>query len=65
MNGGTTDWSPGDILASLLMWTSHRLINQFDRKDPMIHFMELAQLKQIETPNVCISEFQLKRYLLW
>lgn len=33
-------------------------IRRFDRKYLEIHFRELAQLKQIGTPNAYIEEFQ-------
>ena len=35
-----------------------KLMEQFDRKDPEIHFRELAQLKQIGSAEAFISEFQ-------
>ena len=35
-----------------------RLIEQFDWKDPELHFRELAQLKQIGSVDAFISEFQ-------
>ena len=34
------------------------LMEQFDRKDPKIHFRELAQLKQTGSVEAFISEFQ-------
>ena len=37
---------------------TQRLIERFDRKDPEVHFRELAQLKQIGSTNAIISEFQ-------
>ena len=37
---------------------TQRLIEQFDRKDPEVHFRELAQLKQIGSADAFISEFQ-------
>jgi hypothetical protein len=35
-----------------------RLIDRFDRKDPEIHFMDLAQLRQTDTAEAFITEFQ-------
>jgi hypothetical protein len=37
---------------------TQKLMERFDRKDPKIHFMELAQLKQVGTPDAYITEFQ-------
>jgi hypothetical protein len=37
---------------------TQRIIERFDRKDPEIHFRELAQLKQTGSPEAFISEFQ-------
>ena len=37
---------------------TQRLIERFDRKDPKLHFRELAQLKQTGSPEAYISEFQ-------
>jgi hypothetical protein len=37
---------------------TQRLIERFDRKDPELHFRELAQLKQTGIPEAYISEFQ-------
>jgi hypothetical protein len=37
---------------------TQRLIECFDKKDPEIHFRELAQLKQTGSPEDFISEFQ-------
>ena len=37
-------------------WTK-KLMERFDRKDPEIHFRELAQLKQIGSAEAFISEF--------
>ena len=37
---------------------TQRLIERFDRKDPEIHFRELAQLRQTGSPESYISEFQ-------
>ena len=34
------------------------LINIFDKKDPEVHFKELASLKQTRTPDAYITEFQ-------
>ena len=34
------------------------LIERFDRKDPELHLRELAQLKQIGSPEAYISKFQ-------
>ena len=34
------------------------LIERFDRKDPKVHFRELAQLKQTGSADAFISEFQ-------
>jgi hypothetical protein len=35
-----------------------RLMDRFDRKDPKIHFRDLAQLRQTGTTEVFITEFQ-------
>jgi hypothetical protein len=35
-----------------------RLMDRFDRKDPEIHFRDLAQLRQIGTIEAFITEFQ-------
>jgi hypothetical protein len=35
-----------------------KLIERFDRKDPELHFRELAQLKQIGSLEAYISEFE-------
>ena len=35
-----------------------KLMERFDRKDPEIHFRELAQLKQTGSVEAFISEFQ-------
>ena len=37
---------------------TQRLIERFDRKDPEVHFRELAQLKQTGSADAFISEFQ-------
>ena len=37
---------------------THKLMERFDRKDPEIHFRELAQLKQTGSTEAFISEFQ-------
>jgi hypothetical protein len=37
---------------------TQRLIKRFDKKDPELHFRELAQLKQTGSPEAYISEFQ-------
>ena len=37
---------------------TQRLIDRFDRKDPEIHFRELAQLRQAGNAESYISEFQ-------
>ena len=37
---------------------TQRLMERFDRKDPEIHFRELAQLKQTGSAESFISEFQ-------
>ena len=37
---------------------TQKLIERFDRKDPEIHFRELAQLKQTGSAEAFISEFQ-------
>ena len=37
---------------------TQRLIERFDRKDPEVHFRELAQLKQTGSEDAFISEFQ-------
>jgi hypothetical protein len=35
-----------------------RLMDRFDRKDPEIHFRDLAQLRQTGTTEAFITEFQ-------
>jgi hypothetical protein len=35
-----------------------RLMDRFDRKDPEIHFRDLAQLRQTSTTEAIITEFQ-------
>ena len=37
---------------------TQKLMERFDRKDPKIHFRELAQLKQTGSVEAFISEFQ-------
>ena len=37
---------------------TQRLIERFDRKDPEVHYGELAQLKQTGSADAFISEFQ-------
>ena len=37
---------------------TQKLMERFDRKDPEIHFRELAQLKQTSSAKAFISEFQ-------
>jgi len=37
---------------------TQKLIERFDRKDPEVHFRELAQLKQTGSAEAFISEFQ-------
>ena len=37
---------------------TQRLIEQFDRKDPEVHFRELAQPKKTGSADAFISEFQ-------
>ena len=37
---------------------TQKLIERFDRKDPEIHFKEMAQLKQTGSAEAFISEFQ-------
>jgi hypothetical protein len=37
---------------------TERIIDRFDRRDPKIHFRDLAQLRQIGTPKAFITEFQ-------
>ena len=37
---------------------THKLMERFDRKDPEIHFRDLAQLKQTSSVKAFISEFQ-------
>jgi hypothetical protein len=37
---------------------TQKLMERFDRKDLEIHFRELAQLKQVGTPDAYITEFQ-------
>jgi hypothetical protein len=36
---------------------TQRLMDRFDRRDPELHFRELAQLRQIGTTDAYISEF--------
>ena len=38
---------------------TQRLIERFDRKDPEVHFRELAQLKQTGSADAFISKFQM------
>jgi hypothetical protein len=33
-------------------------MNRFNRKDPKVHFRELAQLRQTGTPKAYVTEFQ-------
>ena len=40
---------------------TQRLIERFDRKDPEVHFRELAQLKQIGSADAFISEEYMMR----
>ena len=37
---------------------TQRLMERFDKKDPEIHFRDLAQLKQTDSAETFISEFQ-------
>jgi hypothetical protein len=37
---------------------TQRPMDRFDRKDPEIHFRELAQLRQTSTPEAYVTEFQ-------
>ena len=37
---------------------TQRLMERFDKRDPEIHFRELAQLKQTGSVEAIISEFQ-------
>jgi hypothetical protein len=37
---------------------TERLMDRFDRRDPEIHFIDLAQLRQTGTAETFISEFQ-------
>jgi hypothetical protein len=37
---------------------TQRLMDRFDKKDPEIHFRELAQLRQTCTPYAYITDFQ-------
>ena len=37
---------------------THRLIESFDRKDPKVHFRELAWIKQTWSADAFISDFQ-------
>jgi hypothetical protein len=37
---------------------TERLMDRFDRRDPEIHFRDLAQLRQTGTPEAFITEFQ-------
>ena len=37
---------------------TQKLMERFDKKDPEIHFRELAQLKQTGSAKAFISEFQ-------
>ena len=36
---------------------TQKLMERFDKRDPEIHFRELAQLKQIDSAEAFISEF--------
>jgi hypothetical protein len=37
---------------------TERLMDKFDRRDPEIHFRDLAQLRQTGTPKAFITKFQ-------
>jgi hypothetical protein len=37
---------------------TNRLMDRFDRKDPETHFRDLAQLRQTDTTEAFITEFQ-------
>ena len=41
-----------------------RLVERFDRRDLDISFLELADAKQVGTPEVYISEFQILAVLV-
>jgi hypothetical protein len=48
----------GHVRVTSYLDFTQRLIKRFERKDPELHFRELAQLKQIGIPQTYISEFQ-------
>ena len=52
-----------NTITSYLDFTQ-RLIEQFDQKDPEVHFRELAQLKQTGSADAFISEFQRMLYMM-
>ena len=54
MSGGTIG---NNTITSYPDFTQ-RVIEGFDRKDPEVHFRELAQLKQTGSADAFISEFQ-------
>jgi hypothetical protein len=47
----------GHILNTSYRVFTDRLMDRFDRKDPEIHFRDLAQLRQTGTTEVFITEF--------
>jgi hypothetical protein len=47
----------GHVRVTSYLNFTQRLIKRFDRKDPELHFRELAQLKQTGSPEAYISEF--------
>ena len=56
--GGTTDWWHWVNTIHSYGEFTQKLMERFDRKDPEIHFRELAQLKQTGSAESFISEFQ-------
>jgi hypothetical protein len=44
-------------ITSYLEFTK-RIMDKFDRRDPMIHFRDLSQLRQTSTPEAFITKFQ-------
>ena len=48
----------GHNTITLYPYFTKRFIERFDRKDPEVHFRELAQLKQASSEDAFISEFQ-------
>ena len=43
---------------------TQKLMERFDRKDPEIHFRELAQLKQTGSAEAFISKFQRIEFMV-